>query len=423
VLESEHANLRAALSWLEETGESESFARLATALGRFWSQHGHYQEGRGWLKRVAAFESAASADIRAKALVFLGAIEIYQGAHQEAEAHLTEGLTGSRTQEDTFHTALALLGLGALAALQVDHDRSTALLEESLAAAQTIADQPLSGIMMGLALVNFAVVLRARGNYEFATSYLGQSLGRFRDTGYTKGMILALGDLGDLARDRGDHVRALNLYREALDLGREHPDNHVVIDLIQALGIVAVAIGQAERGARLLGANEALRERIGLRYRLAENQVALEQALAAARAALGEPAFVAAWSAGGMLQPRQAVAEALSPFDPPASSPPASPMSAVATGQPDEPATATERHPVVLTGILSSLSAREREVLVLLVAGRTNPAIAAALFISTRTVENHVAHIFAKLGVSSRTAAVAAAIGAGLLAPDQPSSS
>jgi DNA-binding NarL/FixJ family response regulator len=98
-------------------------------------------------------------------------------------------------------------------------------------------------------------------------------------------------------------------------------------------------------------------------------------------------------------------------------------MSAVATGQPDEPATATERHPVVLTGILSSLSAREREVLVLLVAGRTNPAIAAALFISTRTVENHVAHIFAKLGVSSRTAAVAAAIGAGLLAPDQPSSS
>ena len=39
----------------------------------------------------------------------------------------------------------------------------------------------------------------------------------------------------------------------------------------------------------------------------------------------------------------------------------------------------------------------------------TDPAIAAALFLSVRTVENHVAHILAKLGVRTRTAAAAAA--------------
>ncbi len=45
----------------------------------------------------------------------------------------------------------------------------------------------------------------------------------------------------------------------------------------------------------------------------------------------------------------------------------------------------------------------------------TDPQIADTLFISVRTVENHVAHILAKLGVHTRTAAASAAIAAGLV--------
>ena len=53
------------------------------------------------------------------------------------------------------------------------------------------------------------------------------------------------------------------------------------------------------------------------------------------------------------------------------------------------------------------LTARELEVLRLVAAGRTNKAIAAELVLSERTVERHVSNIFAKLGVSSRSAATA----------------
>ena len=50
----------------------------------------------------------------------------------------------------------------------------------------------------------------------------------------------------------------------------------------------------------------------------------------------------------------------------------------------------------------------EREVLELLVAGRSNPEIARTLFISESTAKVHVRHIFDKLGVNSRAEAAAA---------------
>jgi DNA-binding CsgD family transcriptional regulator len=52
------------------------------------------------------------------------------------------------------------------------------------------------------------------------------------------------------------------------------------------------------------------------------------------------------------------------------------------------------------------LTRREMEVAMLIVEGHTNQQIAARLFVSPRTVETHISHIFAKLGVSSRVAIV-----------------
>jgi len=56
---------------------------------------------------------------------------------------------------------------------------------------------------------------------------------------------------------------------------------------------------------------------------------------------------------------------------------------------------------------LAALTAREREIVAGLVAGKTNAEIAAALFISDKTVRNALTRIFEKLGVRSRTQAIA----------------
>jgi len=66
------------------------------------------------------------------------------------------------------------------------------------------------------------------------------------------------------------------------------------------------------------------------------------------------------------------------------------------------------------------LSQRELEVLELVAAGTTNREAAARLFISEATVKTHLLHIYAKLGVSDRAAAVAEAFHRGLLTPERP---
>lgn len=64
-----------------------------------------------------------------------------------------------------------------------------------------------------------------------------------------------------------------------------------------------------------------------------------------------------------------------------------------------------------------TVSGREMEVLRLVAAGSTNREIAEALFVSEATVKTHLLHLFNKLGVNDRAAAVAAAFERGLLTP------
>ncbi|MGB3331073.1 MAG: LuxR C-terminal-related transcriptional regulator, partial [Thermomicrobiales bacterium] len=199
---------------------------------------------------------------------------------------------------------------------------------------------------------------------------LDLALDRMRAADYAIGETMVLGDLGDHARDLGDLDAALGFYRDALRLGQASPGARMLVEAIEGIGVVSVAVGQVRHGAMLLGAAELLRERLALQYRVPENDVALQQAVTAAQAVLGAEALAEAWQIGRWMTLAAAIAASFDVFS-------------------------------TTSGVLA-LTPREREILAFVAAGETDAAIADRLFLSVRTVENHVAHIRAKLGVASR---------------------
>jgi hypothetical protein len=112
-----------------------------------------------------------------------------------------------------------------------------------------------------------------------------------------------------VARDEGDHARAAAHYAEGLaQLGVSEAWNERAACL-EGLAAVARAGGDAMRAARLCGAAAAAR--------LPDLQItpmtlnASAEVTAAARTALGDATFEAAWAAGHALTPAEAIVEAL----------------------------------------------------------------------------------------------------------------
>ncbi|HEY7035457.1 MAG TPA: LuxR C-terminal-related transcriptional regulator [Thermomicrobiales bacterium] len=391
-LETEHPNLRAALDWFDEDGDAASGLRLAAGLWRFWwVRRHHLNEGRQRLQHALGQNPAARTSARAKALRGLAELETTRGeAPQTIAALYAESVAVARACGDQQAEGYALLGSGVVARRQGDFEAGERLLGESLAIARTRGDD----VSAAVALDNLATVAYFRQEYERATALADEAL-RLQESvaRVSWGTAFSLYILASVNADIGAYVEAARLAGDCLMLAwRLRASGWVAGGLLQ-LARTAAGCDQPEQAARLFGAEAAVLAAIG--ESTGEEHTIRERTVARVRSALGEPAFRAAWTAGSALSQEDAVAEAL----------------AVAAALAEAAETAGSDVPAPGHG----LTAREVDVLRLLVEGRSNAEIAAALFVGAGTVKSHVANILAKLGVPTRAAAAAHAVHHGLV--------
>ncbi len=381
-LEAEHDNLRAALAFLLEAGETERSLRLAGALAGFWWQRGHLGEGRSWLERALDVAPDAPPPVRARALAGLAGLATFQRDHARAGAAYESALALFEEAGDARGIAVVRLGQAMLALFEGAFAQAADRAETSLTLFRALAEPGL----LNTARFIRALAARFQGDLDDASALLEECLADARQQGDEYHLALAHQGLAYVARDRGDAARALPHYLEALaGFWRLGELWHIPLCLegIAALGADADPVA----AARLFGAAEALREVTGVPMP-PPDRPAYERAVDATRIRLDAPAFAAAWTTGRALPPAESIAEAQALATRPAGS--ARPQTAM------PPAVAA-----------LGLTPRELEVLRLLADGRSDREIAAALFISPATATTHVRNLLAKLGVGSRMAAAA----------------
>ncbi|MGO8964206.1 MAG: helix-turn-helix transcriptional regulator [Mycobacterium sp.] len=146
-----------------------------------------------------------------------------------------------------------------------------------------------------------------------------------------------------------------------------------ISDILECLAALAGDAGSHREAARLFGAAGVIRQRIGeVRFKVWD--AGYEASAAAVRDALGDKDFDAAWAEGAALSTDEAIAYARR-----------------GRGQRKRP-----------TSGWASLTPTERDVVRLVSDGLANNDIATRLFVSPRTVQTHLTHVYTKLGLTSR---------------------
>ena len=305
-LEIEHDNLRAALGWSQTLADgAEVGLRLAGALTWFWRMRGHLSEGRRWVEATLTATAGSADHYRVKALVG-GAFLVHgQGDYPRAICDGEEGLALAKSFGDSAAAGWALHVVGRAARDAGDYERGVKILDESLGAFQEAGDVLGSSYSSWL----LGSLLRDRGDYDLAAARLAQGLALAREAGDPWSIGAALHHAGLLAYLQGDYERTVQVSKESLTLFQHLRAPWGMSMPLRWLAMAGAAQGQLLRAALLFGAEEAVRETIGLSGHM--SYAAYQQSLAATRAALGDQAFETAFSDGRTMTLDAAVVYAL----------------------------------------------------------------------------------------------------------------
>ena len=279
-LETEHDNLRAALSWSLKKGEVETALRLATSIWHFWWVRGHLTEGRKWLEATIALAAAKGNNSHEHAKALYALAVICRGFNEVPSlvryAKESGALALEINDRVSLGWALAVQGIGLNMQGQPGPARSAC--EE---ATKVIRDAGIGGWDLANVLLRYAMVLAGQSNFAPAQVTMEAALALFRQIGDRWGTAQALNTMGDMARVQGDFDRASILYAESLHLFRQLGVKRDVPASLHNLGRVALARGDNLKAKGYFMESLTLHHELGNKHGTAECLVGLAGVAAA----------------------------------------------------------------------------------------------------------------------------------------------
>jgi predicted ATPase/DNA-binding NarL/FixJ family response regulator len=394
----------------------DTWGKLLGREGWFAFLRGHPADARALLEQslTVARSSATPADL-AWTLSYLSAVCSYQGDYAAAETFGREGLAIAEGGRSAKGQVMALSVLCQNAYERGDFTGAARWGERSLALEQQLGS-PWS---MAFSLTNLGRVVAARGDHQRAHRLFAESLQIRRDLGDLRGAAICLNRMGASEAAQGRSGEAAERYRESLALFRQIGSQWGVAATLLHLGALAKERGATPAAIRLF--REALQLALATKTgpQIREASVALTTLAAKAQApwaaaqarSSADPGpadldRMLGWAARTSLTLDQALAAAYAAAGDPA--PAQQPAAAAAPAAARPAARGSRNYPAGLT-------AREVEVLQLVAEGLTDQEVAERLVLSRRTVHAHLSSIYGKLSVANRSAATRFAVEHGLV--------
>lgn len=267
-------NLRAAMLWAQQRGESTLTAAFGAATARFWQIRGPFREGAEHLRHaVEAARNLRESRMLAQLLSDYGSLLCLHGEHARARPLFEEALTLWREQNDQAGVARVLNNLGNVADVLGEPEEAAVCHMKSLALRRALGDEP--GI--GATINNLALLARKRGDYTEAARLLEEAWSVYQRLNDLHRAAIALNNLADVATDQGDLERAEQLYQRCGALYEQIGDRCGLATVTAGLADIAAQRGDREQARRLYARSMEDYEAVGDQRALASARARLQE--------------------------------------------------------------------------------------------------------------------------------------------------
>jgi len=302
-VERELDNFRSALEWFKATGENEATATFVTQLAQLWDTTGHIAEEQRWLAWAASVDAGLSPRLQARLTLARATLGWRLMDFERGRKLAEQAIALFRELGDESYTAWSLSSLSIVEGMTGSFAKSDALADEAIRIFNTIGHRT-GALIVGH---NQALAALAAGNPDRARSLLEESLARAQELESDKNTGNALLDLGIVALHDGRYDDALPLFAEGLESAVRTGWRHNISYSLRGLAALESTRGEAQTAARLLGAAEALDERLGHTVQPYAERI-FARNTAPVLEHLTDESIAAEWAAGRALSDPDAVA-------------------------------------------------------------------------------------------------------------------